>query len=148
MLGSAILLSQMTYGGLGSSTRCTTARAHSKFAGTGKEEETVWACFDCARCLCQQCPEITPQAFALANWMGLGRVHHIFRDLTFVMRLLLGLGRPAMRSLYLGRGPQGEVHRGLHGNAMIVAQPSATYKRVVPDVNHVLSGINICFAKW
>ena len=30
---------------------------------------------------------------------------------------------------------------------MIVAQPSATYKQVVPDVNHVLSGLNVMFCK-
>ena len=84
---------------------------------------------------------------ALANWMWLGRVHHLFRDLTLAMRLLLGLGRPMMRSLYLGRGPRDEVHRGLQGNTMIVAQASATYKQVVPDVNHVLNGLTVMFCK-
>ena len=114
-------------------------------AGIGKEDETVWACFDCARNLCQECPEMPP--LALANWMWLGRVHHFFRDLSLAMRLLLGLGRPMMRSLYLGRGPRDEVHRGLQGNTMIVAQASATYKQVVPDVNNVLSGLNVIFCK-
>ena len=84
---------------------------------------------------------------ALANWMWLGRVHHLFRDLTLAMRLLLGLGRPMMRSLYLGRGLRDEVHRGLQGNTMIVAQPNATYKQVVPDVNQTLSGLNVMFCK-
>ena len=79
--------------------------------------------------------------------MWLGRVHHLFRDLTLAMRLLLGLGRPVMRCLYLGRGPRNEVHRGLQGNTMIVAQASATYKQVVPDVNHVLNGLNVMFCK-
>ena len=114
-------------------------------AGVGKEEETVWACFECAQKLCKERPEMPP--LALANWMWLGRVHHLFRDLTLAMRLLLGLGRPVMRSLYLGRGPRDEVHRGLQGNTMIVAQPSATYKQVVPDVNHILSGLNVIFCK-
>ena len=50
-----------------------------------------------------------------------------------------------MRSLYLGRGPYDEVHRGLQGNTMIVAQAIATYKQVVPDVNHVLSGLTVMF---
>ena len=63
------------------------------------------------------------------------------------MRLLLGLGRPMMRSLYLGRGPRDEVHRGLQGNTMIVAQASATYKQVVPDVNNVISGLTVIFCK-
>jgi hypothetical protein len=43
-------------------------------AGVGKEDECVWACFDCARNLCQNIPEMPP--LALANWMWLGRVHH------------------------------------------------------------------------
>ena len=34
-------------------------------AGVGKEDETVWACFYCARCLCQKRTEM--QALALAN---------------------------------------------------------------------------------
>ena len=52
-----------------------------------------------------------------------------------------------MRSLYLGRGPRDEVHRGLQGNTMIVAQASATYKQVLPDVNNVLGGLNVMFCK-
>ena len=46
-------------------------------AGVGKEDETVWTCFDCARNLCKQNPQMPP--LALANWMWLGRVHHLFR---------------------------------------------------------------------
>ena len=30
---------------------------------------------------------------------------------------------------------------------MIVAQPSATYKQVMPDVNHALSALNVMFCK-
>ena len=52
-----------------------------------------------------------------------------------------------MRSLYLGRGPRDEVHRGLQGNTMIVAQASATYKQVLPDVNNVLGGLIVMFCK-
>ena len=59
--------------------------------------------------------------------MWLGRVHSTFRDLSLGMRLRLGLGRPVMRVLYLGKGQRDEVHRGLQGNTMITAQPSATY---------------------
>ena len=52
-----------------------------------------------------------------------------------------------MRGLYLGRGPRDEVHRGLQGNTMIVAQPSAMYKQVVPDVSHVTSNLTVMFCK-
>ena len=114
-------------------------------AGVGKEDEAVWVCFGCARDLCKHNPQM-PE-LALVNWMWLGRVHPLFRDLTLAMRLLLGLGRPMMRSLYLGRGPRDEVHRGLQGNTMIVAQPSAVYTQVVPDVNHALTGLTVMFCK-
>ena len=52
-----------------------------------------------------------------------------------------------MRTLYLGRGPRDEVHRGLQGNTMIVAQPSAKYKQVVPDVNHAISGLTVMYCQ-
>ena len=52
-----------------------------------------------------------------------------------------------MRVLYLGRGPRDEVHRGLQGNTMIVAQPSANYKQLVPDINHTLGGLTVMFCK-
>ena len=45
-------------------------------AGVGKEDEAVWVCFHCARCLCQQHPEMPD--LALANWMWLGRVYHLY----------------------------------------------------------------------
>ena len=80
---------------------------------------------------------------ALAKLMWLGCLHHLSRDLTLAMRLLLGLGRPRLRPLYLGRGPRGEVYRGLQGGTMTVAQQTATYKQAVPDVNQALTGLNV-----
>ena len=59
------------------------------------------------------------------------------------MRLFLGLGRPSMRSRYLGRGPHDEVHRVLQGNTMIVAQATADYTQVIPDLNNVLSELTV-----
>ena len=108
-------------------------------AGVGKEAETVWICFDCARCLCKENPEMPP--LALAIWMKLERSHHLFTDFTLAMRLLLEPTRPVTRSLDLGRAPRDKVHRGLQGNAMIIAQPTATYKQIVPDVNQVCNGV-------
>ena len=66
-------------------------------AGEADEDESVWAYFLCARCLCQTSAGMP--ALALASWMWLGRIHNLFKDLTLAMRLLFGLGRPMMRSL-------------------------------------------------
>ena len=114
-----------------------------KCAGVGLEDSTVWTCPKCSSCLCRKRP-LMPD-LALANWMWLGRVHSSYRDLSLGMRLLLGLGRPVMRVLYLGKGQRDEVHRGLQGNSMIVAQPSATYSQVTPNVANAMSSLVIIF---
>ena len=82
---------------------------------------------------------------ALANWMWLGRMHPLFSNLSLGMRLLLGLGRPMLRQLFLGRGPRGEVHQGFTGNPLLIAQPTAKASQVVPDVPHTLSTLVLLF---
>jgi hypothetical protein len=89
--------------------------------------------------LCQ----LFAQGQALADWMWLGRVCK--KNLALGMRLLLGRGRPMMRQLYLGRGPRDEVHQGLQGNTMIIAQPSAQYNQVMPNVSHCPSTLVVMF---
>ena len=103
----------------------------------------MWACRDCASALCRPNP-IMPD-LALPNWMWLGRVHPSYKNLSLGMRLLLGRGRPVMRQLYLGRGPRDEVHKGLQGNTMIIAQPSAQYAQVMPSVSQCLSSLVLMF---
>ena len=108
------------------------------------EDSTVWTCLKCSSYLCRKRP-LMPD-LALASWMWLGRV---YRDLSLGMRLLLGLGRPVMRVLYLGKGQRDEVHQGLQGNSMIVAQPSATHSQVTPNVANAMSLLVIFFAtQW
>ena len=84
---------------------------------------------------------------ALANWMWLGRMFPGYKDLSLGMRMLLGRGRPVMRKVYLGRGPRDEVHQGLQGNSMIVAQPSARFSEVMPNVHHCSSSLVLLFCK-
>ena len=115
-------------------------------AGIGEKDAFVWACWDCVSSLCRRSGPVMP-SLALVNWMWLGREHPLYRDLSLGMRILLGLGRPVMTSLFLGRGPRDEVHQGLTGNTMIVAQPSATYEQVQPNVHHTLDKLVLMFCK-
>ena len=46
----------------------------------------------------------------------LGRLAPEYRHISLGTRLLLGLGRPMIRKLYLGRGPRDEVQQGLQGS--------------------------------
>ena len=50
-----------------------------------------------------------------------------------------------MRTIYLGRGPRDEVHQGLQGNTMIIAQPSAKYSQVMPNITHTLDSWALMF---
>ena len=38
-----------------------------------------------------------------------------------------------MRQLFLGRGADDEVHKGMTGNTMVISQPSPSYDQVVPN---------------
>ena len=77
--------------------------------------------------------------------MWLGRVAPEYRDISLGTRLLLGLGRPMIRKLYLGRGPRDEVQQGFQGNTMIMAQPRATYGQVVPNADVALQSLIAMF---
>jgi len=120
-------------------------RTLPRCAGSGIQDQTVWACWDCAASLCRDDP-IMPD-LALANWMWLGRMYPGYKNISLAMRMLLGRGRPVMRKLYLGRGPRDEVHQGLQGNTLIVAQPSARFTEVVPNVHHCCSSLVLLFCK-
>ncbi len=115
-------------------------------AGVGTKDARVWACWTCLSSLCRRSGPVMPD-LALANWMWLGRLHPLYRELPLAMRLLLGRGRPMMRTVYLGRGPRDEVHQGLQGNTMIIAQPNAKYEQVMPNVPHALDSLVLMFCK-
>ena len=114
-------------------------------AGVGLVNRTAWVCASCAQGLCSRTPHMPKMA--LANWMWLGRVAPEYRDISLGTRLLLGLGRPMIRKLYLGRGPRDEVQQGFQGNTMIMAQPRATYAQVVPNADVALESLIVMFCK-
>ena len=60
---------------------------------------------------------------ALANDFWLGRHDPLFREASLAERVLAGRARLLMRQLFLGRGAGDEVHKGMAGNTLLIAQP-------------------------
>ena len=97
-------------------------------AGVGDSQEFVWMCKSCVDCLCTLHPKMPP--LALANAFFLGRHHPVFREATLATRMLASSARLVMRQLFLGRGAQEELHKGMTGNTMLISQPSPGYQQV------------------
>ncbi len=116
-----------------------------KSAGVGDKEESVWCCKLCVENLCQENPKMPP--LALANAFFGGRHHPLFREATLGTRMLASSGRLIMRQLFLGRGAQDEVHKGMTGNTMLIAQPAPTYEQVLPNRSALTEGLVVLFCK-
>ena len=114
-------------------------------AGVGDKERIVWCCTLCVEALCQQHPRMPP--LALANSFFGGRHHPLFREASLATRMLASSARLIMRQLFLGRGPDDEVHKGMTGNTMIVAQPGPSYEQVLPNLSALSEGMVVLFCK-
>ena len=53
-------------------------------------------------------------------------------DASLGTKLLLGLGRPCFRKLFLGKGQRENLQQGLTGNSVLVAQPRADLASLLP----------------
>ena len=84
---------------------------------------------------------------ALANAFFGGRHHPLFREATLASRMLANSARLIMRQLFLGRGAHDEVHKGMTGNTMLIAQPSPTYEQVLPNTSNLTEGMVMLFCK-
>ena len=91
-------------------------------AGVGGKDESVWCCRQCVQSLCTEQPKMLP--LALANFFFGGRHHPLFREATLATRMLASSARLIVRQLFLGRGLGDEVHKGMTGNTMLIAQSS------------------------
>ena len=52
-----------------------------------------------------------------------------------------------MRQLFLGRGPGDEVHKGMTGNSMLIAQSSPGYDQTLPNLSSLNDGLVVLFCK-
>ena len=81
------------------------AQAAAPCAGVGCKDSLAWMCHDCISNLCvaeEQLLCMPPTA--LSNLLWLGREHPRIQDASLGTKLLLGLGRPCFRKLFLGKG--------------------------------------------
>ena len=52
-----------------------------------------------------------------------------------------------MRQLFLGRGADEDVHKGMTGNTMLVSQPSPSYAQVLPNTTALTEGLVVLFCR-
>ena len=52
-----------------------------------------------------------------------------------------------MRQLFLGRGAEDEVHKGMTGNTVLIAQPAPSYEQVLPSTEALTAGMVVLFCK-
>ena len=112
-------------------------------AGIGDRDASVSCCKLCVASSCQEQPRMPP--LALANSFFRGRHHPLFKEATLASRMLASSARLIMRQLFLGRGAQDEVHKGMTGNTMFIAQPSPSYEQVLPNMSMLTEGMVILF---
>ena len=61
--------------------------------------------------------------------------------------MLASSGRLVMRQLFRGRGNDEEVHKGMTGNTMLIAQPAPQYEQVLPNSEGLSQGLVTLFCK-
>ena len=129
--------------------KCTPSGSSSaslpRSAGVGVKNSTVWCCKLCVDHLCTAKPMMPP--LALADAFFLGRHPPLFREATLATRMLASSGRLLMRQLFLGRGADDEVHKGVTGNTMLIAQPAPSYEQVLPNMTALTESIVVLFCK-
>ena len=52
-----------------------------------------------------------------------------------------------MCQLFLGRGADDELHKGMTGNTMLISQPSPSYEQVLPNTAALTEGLVVLFCK-
>ena len=115
----AVPLRSKTFGDKGTDT------TEPGSAGVGDPRKTSYLRQLCASKLCRKHPSMPGPA--LANDMWIGRLPPAFADLTPCEETLLSLGRPCYRKILLGKKgmPEDELQKGLAGNSVFLAQPTA-----------------------
>jgi hypothetical protein len=92
-------------------------------AGIGDSDGLVWSCWDCLQDLCAKKPRIPVNALVNDNWVG--REKPNVRKATVATKTLLSHGRLCMKQVRLGRGCPSTQQKGVSGNTIFFAQPTA-----------------------
>lgn len=117
-------------------------------AGIADESEPVYLCQLCASNLCSKIPRMPPPA--LANDLWIGRYLPLFSSLTQAEKWLISLGRSCYRKVLLGRkgAPEEEAQKGLTGNSVFLAQPTAglATQELPPSPDSLSDSLIVAFA--
>ena len=115
-------------------------------AGVGDADGLVWACWDCVQDLCAKKPRKPLNALVNDNWIGRERVH--VRGASKATQMLASLGRCCWKQVRLGKGAPDVQQKGITGNAILFAQPTADIPSMeLPPARDALVGsLNVVFS--
>ena len=126
-------------------------------AGVGDVNALVWACWECLSDLCATKPKMPLNALANDNWIGREAVH--VRGASKATKMLASIGRCCWKQVRLGKGAPDVQQKGITGNTILFAQPTAeipsmelppAHDAFVESMNIVFSGTahNLNKAYW
>ena len=116
-------------------------------AGIGDPTGIVWACWDCLQDLCSKRPQIPLNALVNDNWIG--RENVIVREASVATKTLLSIGRACWKQVRLGKGAPDMQQKGICGNTIIFAQPTADIPSMdlPPPTDALVDSFNIIFTR-
>ena len=117
-------------------------------AGVGDPEAVVWACWDCLCSLCQKNPNQQPlNGLSNDNWIGREKEH--VREASKATQMLSSLARCCHRQVRLGKGTPNLQQKGISGNTIFFAQPTAQIPsmELPPPEDALLESLNIVFTR-
>ena len=116
-------------------------------AGIGDPDELVWSCWNCLQDLCAEKPRVPLDALVNDNWVGREKLN--VRNATVATKTLLSHGRLCMKQVRLGRGCPSTQQKGVTGNTIFFARPTADVPSMeLPPPTDALQGFfNIIFTR-
>ena len=116
-------------------------------AGIGDPTGIVWACWDCLQDVCSKRPMIPLNACANDNWIGRERTN--VRAATVATKTLLSLGRACWKQVRLGRGKPDVQQKGVCGNTIFFAQPTADIPsmELPPPTDALVDSFNVIITR-
>ena len=116
-------------------------------AGVGDADSLVWACWSCLTDLCAKKPRMPLNALANDNWGGRERPH--VRNASKATKMLASIGRCCWRQVRLGKGAPDVQQKGITGNTILFAQPTADIAsmELPPAPDALVDSLNIAFSR-
>ena len=117
-------------------------------AGVGDPNGVAWACWDCICSLCGKNPKQQPlNGLTNDNWIG--REKEYVRDASTATHMLSSLARCCHRQIRLGKGSPDVQQKGISGNTIFFAQPTAEIPsmELPPPDDALVDSMHIVFTR-